>query len=951
MRPERPAGVERRRPLRRHRAALARMSAVAVVAALWSCGALTTLDHAAGDMRFAAWSRRPSGQLLIVDIDSASLTIDRSWPWSRNLYADIVDRLRAADAAAIALDVDLSTPGAADGDAAFERALERADGSVILASLLDPMASDDDARPLRIPIRRFADLSWPALVNQGNRNHGIVRDIARFEPVSDPRLLPQTSLPGLSTALVAPPPSPDRTFTIDYGIDAARIDRVSADALLGGRVDRERIAGRKVLIGATAPELGDFVSVPRFGFVPGVTLHALAAESLVQGRALRPVAPWLTLLACGLLLAAASTLGARFRLAGHLATLLAAAPLGEGLALALQHTVPLLPATAPLHAGLLCFALIAVAVEIDDRRVGLLRSRSEAERLRTILGRVVADNFAGIVVVDHDGAVRAISAAAASIIGLPPGLDGQMHYGAVLPGPLAAACAEALEGAADGAPGGVRPAPMREIRCTVRGGVGVILNCVVTPSRVPGPVGPDGRLGPERSAICLSFADVTEARAAEARLVTMAKVDALTGLSNRRVLVEGVEAALARPSQGGVTALLFFDLDRFRIVNDRLGHAGGDQLLVAVAQRLEGFADGGDLPARLGGDEFAVLVARPSEAEVRRFADELVAAVGGVHVLGPYEASIGISVGVALATGGGEAATLMREADAAMTVARAAGGDRAVVFDAAMERGAEDDRALEQDLRDGLRRGEFLVFYQRQVDLATDLITGVEALVRWPHPVRGFVSPAKFIPIAERTGLIEALGAWVLRQACHDAAGWPEPITVSVNLSAIQLSRGDLVATVFDALTASGLPAERLDLELTESLLMENDGAARDRLDRLRAAGIGLSLDDFGTGFSSLSYLRTFAIDKLKIDQSFVRGLPADRPAAAIIAAVVSLAGNLGLRVNAEGCETAEQLAQLKALGCDEVQGWFHGRPEPSALIVQSLLEQRERVMPAVAEA
>lgn len=946
MRPKRLVPAERRQTLRRHRAVLARMSAVAVVAALWSCDALTTLDHATGDMRFSAGSRRPSGQLLIVDIDAASLTVDRSWPWSRNLYADVVDRLRAADAAAIALDVDLSTPGAADGDAAFERALERADGSVILASLLDPTAADGETPPLRIPIRRFADLSWPALVNQGNRHHGTVRDIARFEPVSDPRLLPQTSLPGLSTALVAPPPSPDRTFTIDYGIDAAGIDRVSADALLGGRVPPERIAGRKVLIGATAPELGDFVSVPRFGFVPGVTLHALAAESLIQGRALRPVAPWLTLLACGLLLAAASTLGGRFRLAGQLATLLAAAPLGEGLALAAQRAVPLLPATAPLHAGLLCFALIAVAVEIDDRRIGLLRSRSEADRLRTILGRVVADNFAGIVVVDHDGAVRAISATAAAIIGLPPGLDGHPHYGAVLPGPLAAACAEALDG---GSSEGRPSRPTREIRCTVRGDVGVILNCVVTPSRVPGPVGPDGRLGPERNALCLSFADVTEARAAEARLVTMARVDALTGLSNRRVLVEGVEAALARPSEGGVTALLFFDIDRFRIVNDRLGHAGGDQLLAAVAGRLRSFADGGDLPARLGGDEFAVLVARPSEAEVRRFADDLAAAVGGVHVLGPYEASIGISVGVALATGGGEAATLMREADAAMAAARAAGGDRAVVFDAAMERGAEDDRALEQDLRDGLRRGEFLVFYQRQVDLATDLITGVEALVRWPHPVRGFVSPAKFIPIAERTGLIEALGAWVLRQACHDAAGWPEPITVSVNLSAIQLSRGDLVATVFDALAASGLPAERLDLELTESLLMENDGAARDRLDRLRAAGIGLSLDDFGTGFSSLSYLRTFAIDKLKIDQSFVRGLPADRPAAAIIAAVVSLADNLGLRVNAEGCETAEQLAQLKALGCDEVQGWFHGRPEPSALIVQSLLEQRERALPAEA--
>ncbi len=935
-----PATSDRSARSRRRRAGLARTFVVASVSCLGFFGALTGLDDAIDDARFRLWNRPPSGELLVVQIDARSLTVDRSWPWSRDLYAEIVRRLQADDAAAIALDVDLSTPGTPSGDAALEDALKKADGSVILASLRDPAEPGSHVRPLRVPIDRFQQNSWPALVNQDNRHHGVVRDMTRFEPVSDPRLPSVEALPGFSTLLVSPPANPDRTFTIDYGIDADRIDSVSADALLRGMVDRKRVAGRKVLVGATAPELGDFVSVPRFGVIAGITMHAIAAESLIAGRDLRPVAPWWTLLACGGLLAAAGAVACRFKLAGHLAVLAAAAALGEGVAIAVQGAWPLLPSTAPLHSGLLCFALIAVAVEIEDRRVNILRSRAEAERLRTILDRVIADNYAGIVVVDHDGTVRAISAVAAGIVGLPPGLEGPQPFHAVLPRPLAKLCAEALAGMAAGS---WRPRPAGELLCTLNGGAERTLDCVATPSRVPGPVGPYGSLGPERHAVCLSFADVTEQRAAQARLLTMARVDTLTGLYNRGVLMDEVAAALEQPVDGAVTALLFFDLDRFKVVNERLGHSVGDQLLAAVAGRLRGVLAGDDLAARLGGDEYAVLVRRPDEAEVMRFAEAVVGAVSGVHAVGPYEASIGVSLGVVTAGEGDDVRTLMRKADAAMAAARAAGGDRVALFDAAMERGAADDRALEHDLRQALGRGELSVVYQRQVDLATDLITGVEALVRWTHPERGAVSPAKFIPIAERTGLIESVGAFVLRRACRDAAAWPLPIKVSVNLSAVQLSRGDLVATVADALTESGLPAARLDLELTESLLMENDGAAQDRLDRLRAAGVHLSLDDFGTGYSSLSYLRTFAIDKLKIDQSFVRGLPDDKAAAAIIAAVVSLAGNLGLRVNAEGCETVEQLAQLKALGCHEVQGWFHGRPDPSDRIVQSLLEQQAR--------
>ena len=753
--------------LRRHRAIVGRVVSALVIGGLWLSGALGWLDHAIGDARFELWHTPPTGQVVVVDIDGASLTPERGWPWSRTIHAALIDALLARDAQSIAFDVDFSARTTPEGDGALEAALKRAEGSVILAALQQRVTQAEAHAQMvaTLPLPRFADNGWLASVNEWPDLDGRVRMVERSEPAGTLRL------PTLAMLLAAPPPGPDGSFAIDYGIDARQIRHVSADALLAGRTPREAIAGRKVLVGATALELRDFVAVPRYGPVPGVVLHAMAAESLLQGRALRRVAPWLTLLACALALGAAATLAGRFRLAGHLAVLALVAVGGEAVAVALQAAWPLLPETAPLQAGLLCFAGLAVAIEIDERRIGIVRSRSEANRLRAILDRVIEDNFTGIVVVDHDGTVRAISTAAAALIGASAPEGRPRRFDEVLPGPLAETCADALARAADDT---WWQRPAREIACTMPDGRRLTLDCVATPSRVPGPVGEDGRLGPERHAVCLSFADVTEARAAQAQLVALARIDALTGLANRRVLIAGIDAALAAAAAAegrgeGVVALVFLDLDRFKVVNDRLGHAKGDTLLAAVAARLAAAAAPGDHAARLGGDEFALLVARGTIDEVQASADALVRSLGGVHAIGPYEASIGVSAGIAVARGG-RAQDLMRDADAAMAAARRAGGDRACLSDAAMERGAEDDRAIEQDLRDALRRDEIQVVYQRQVDLSTDRVTGVEALARWRHPERGFVSPAVFIPMAERTGLIAALGAQVLRIACRDAA-------------------------------------------------------------------------------------------------------------------------------------------------------------------------------------
>jgi predicted signal transduction protein with EAL and GGDEF domain len=343
--------------------------------------------------------------------------------------------------------------------------------------------------------------------------------------------------------------------------------------------------------------------------------------------------------------------------------------------------------------------------------------------------------------------------------------------------------------------------------------------------------------------------------------------------------------------------------------------------------------------ARFGGDEFAVLWLKPAntaelEAAARRLIDEL----SRPYEVGGHRLSVGVSIGIALIEPSGkDVATVMKDADTALYRAKNDGGGSFRFFAASMDVALQARQKLEVELWDAHARGEFEVHYQPQFDLGTRCLTGVEALLRWRHPTRGFVSPAEFIPVAEEIGLMTALGEWVLRRACTEVSRWPGAIKVAVNVSPVQFTRGDLIAVADRALAASGLPPDRLELEITESLFIQENGAVRASMEELAARGIAFALDDFGTGYSSLSYIRKFPIAKIKIDRSFVSGIPHDREAIAIIQAVVALATNLGIRTNAEGLETAEQIKLLHLLGCNEGQGYGLGRPQPGADIVALL--------------
>jgi diguanylate cyclase (GGDEF)-like protein/PAS domain S-box-containing protein len=443
--------------------------------------------------------------------------------------------------------------------------------------------------------------------------------------------------------------------------------------------------------------------------------------------------------------------------------------------------------------------------------------------------------------------------------------------------------------------------------------------------------------------------EVTERKIAEEQLRRNAFHDPLTGLPNRLLFMERLTQRISRTKHDPAYqfAVLFLDLDRFKVINDSLGHMIGDQLLVAIARRLEACLGDQDTVARLGGDEFTILLENMQhEDDAIKVAERVQQALSHPFMLSGNEVFTSASIGITLSTTNFDRPEdLLRGSDIAMYRAKAQGKACHEVFDTDMHTHVVALMQLENDLRRAIERQDFELYYQPIVALATGKIMGFEALVRWQHPEQGLVSPAKFVPIAEETGLIIPLGQWVLREACCQLKKWHEafphesPLTVSVNLSSRQFSQPSLIGQIRQTLIDTGLDAHCLKLEITESAIMENTESAMDMLLQLKAMGIQLSVDDFGTGYSSLGYLYRFPMDLLKIDQSFISRVDVDGEKLELVRTIITLAWNLGMDVVAEGVETTKQLAQLKALKCEYAQGYLFSKPltkeNATALIMQ----------------
>ncbi|WP_457935418.1 EAL domain-containing protein [Mesorhizobium sp. 10J20-29] len=893
--------------------ALVYLFAVAAVTGNW----LRPLDERLADWRMGLLSRAPTADIVLVDIDARSISGLGQWPWQRQIHADIVDRLTTLDAVEIAFDIDFSAPSSPDQDAAFEAALKRASQPVILVAFDQRATAENSDAPLHQnrPIDRFAANAWVASVNVMPDADGKIRWLKYASAPSD------ASIPSLSTLLAGGMSDSDNAFRVDFGIRADQFDRVSVLDLLQGNVTRDRIAGKKVIVGAQATELRDIFNVPVHGFITGSALHALGAESIMQGRALSDTGDLAS--AFGLLL----ILGVVFFLIrqrgwrSKLSVLVGTSILIELAALSVQSFFPIEVWTAAWQVALGSMMLLTLLREIDLRRILIIVQRKQKANVQTILDRIIADNFAGVLVVDADGMILAASQAAAALLAKEGDLVG-LSVTDVLPPELASAFA------------GVQPVPgqaprgrPREVEVTSFGGSRTF-EVVVTPSWLSGGVDAKGSDLPDVLVTCLTFVDATERKQAEVRMAYLARFDPMTGLANRNQFEDQAKALLAEATDTRPCAMICIELDRFKSVNDTLGQSFGDKLFGAVAGRLATIAPSGSVVARLGGTDFAILLSGPdTRGHAVAIAEQLARPDAQSYQIEDRQAVITMSVGIANQTPGDtDALSLLKQADTALHQAKQAGGNCYFVYHSAMVTDLERRRQLEIDLWEAFKKDEFDVYYQPQIGLDDGRVIGAEALVRWQRACGDYVSPAEFIPVLESIGLMEAVGRKILEKACAAATRWPDSIKVAVNVSSVQFTRDDLAATVSEILHQTGLPGERLELEITESLFLTANKSVKATLKKVRAMGVSFALDDFGTGYSSLSYVQKFPINKIKIDRSFIVGVPNDPGSVAIVRAVAALAESLGMRMMAEGIARDEQISILRLLGCHEGQGFLFSK-------------------------
>ncbi|MEA2805624.1 MAG: hypothetical protein QOE49_5719 [Rhodospirillaceae bacterium] len=446
--------------------------------------------------------------------------------------------------------------------------------------------------------------------------------------------------------------------------------------------------------------------------------------------------------------------------------------------------------------------------------------------------------------------------------------------------------------------------------------------------------------------VVVTYEDITERSLAEGKIFHMARHDALTELPNRRLFHEELEHALQHADAGESVAVLYLDIDNFKNVNDTLGHPVGDELLKQIAGRLRVAVRVADTVARLGGDEFAIIQNRLVQpVNATDLAVRIVELIGEPYLIDGHQIVVGTSIGIALSPlDGNEAHQLLKNADLALYRAKAEGRGTHRYFEVEMDARVKQRHAVEKDLRRALAMGEFELFYQPFIKIASEEIAGFEALLRWKHPERGMIAPNDFIPTAEETGMIIPIGEWVMRTACNEAATWPRQVTIAVNLSPVQITSRNLVAVVKSALAESGLSASCLELEITETVMLQDDEKTMRVLNELHDLGVRISMDDFGTGYSSLSLLRKFPFDKIKIDRSFVSEMADRDDSLAIIRAVSAIGVSLGMLTTAEGVETRDQFELVKKEGCTEAQGYLFSRPKPAGEIAALFAENTRRV-------
>ncbi|WP_404402813.1 EAL domain-containing protein [Pelagibacterium halotolerans] len=875
----------------------------ALIASLWN-----PLGRPLADARFALRDQPATGNLVFVALDTKSLETVGVWPWPRSLYGQLIDALLTSGARDVFIDVDFSAKSTEPQDARLEAALEASGGYAYLAAFGQQARNGE--RHDTLPLPRFLAHVDPFSVNIIVDAAGMARQVPGAVRIGD------TTVRSLAATL-HPAKALAPAIDIDFGIAAASIPTISATDILDGTASPDIFLGKSVIVGASALELQDFFFTPGQGALPGAVIQALAAESVAQNRQLSSTGPAPALAIMAVFLALMLFTHHRLDLWRALAMTIGTAIGVEVSAHIAYQLSAVMVETGPLMAGLAVYALWRVLSEAHIRQFVIERLRGERNQMREVLGRVVDDNFDGVIVVDNNHRIVAASSFAKSWLG--QNLVGT-RAADVLPRPFLDDLRKTFEQTPQTA-ANASIARERDIR--MPNGTFTI-EYVITVSQVP-----HARAG-DRTFATLTFRDVTARRAHETELRYLADHDALTGALSRPSFVKLLEQKMHGLPPDTELGVLVIDLRRFKSVNATLGHQFGDMMLRQVVKRLG--AAGHKTVARLGGDRFAIaLSGSDARANATTVFAEIVGLLGAPFNLSGHHAVIGVSGGWAFAGDAGEGGeVLLRHADMALTAASARPGDQMAIFDARMDEDISIRRGIEQEMRTALHLGQFTLHYQPQFRLGDKHPVGAEALIRWHHPQKGLVRPDHFIPVAEETGLIADIGRFALETACRQATAWSDTLSVAVNVSPVQFELSDVVADVRTALRKSGLAPERLEIEITEGVLLTHKGSAIKTLETLSAIGVKIAIDDFGTGFSSLAYLSELPFDVLKIDKSFVDAMHESPSARSVVESIVALGKKLGKTVLAEGIETADQVRLLAKSGCDAGQGYLYSRPVPA---------------------
>lgn len=876
-------------------------------------GIETGLQNALSDLRFRLLPRDATGRVAVVAIDPDSIRRIGVWPWPRRLHGELIHRLVAAGAQDIALDIDFSTPSDPASDKAFADALQSAGGSVVLPSFSQRQASGRDGRTyLNRPLGPFADQSWPALVNVAVERDGRVRRYS-FGDKFGGEFVP--SMAAMLAGVVASTAAP---FVIDFGIRAGSIPTVSyADVLAADPRALARLNGRKVIVGGTALELGDRFSVPNGAVMAGPVLQALAADALLQNRAIQPTSAVVTALGLAAL-ALIMTLAWRALPAGRRVLLLVGlAAAIEATALVVQARLPVAPDTSLLLIAILTYLAAVALDEINIR--GLLGRVSERrfQRIANALGD-------GLVCTDARRAVTVWNAGASAMFGRKATEMVGGRFEAVVP----------MIDPRTGVAISLADLPLHDLQAP--GGKVVELEG----RRASGEVFPieaciSGWQGADGIHYGAILRDISARKREAERIRYLAEYDTLTGLPNRHTLRQSLTDAIGSAASGPRNvALLLVGIDKFQHINDLLGHATGDEVLRAVADRLRNEAAPGDLVARLGGDEFAIVVVGADIADrVAALAQRIANAFKPPLLAAQREHRVSVRIGAAMFPEHGRTADeLLGNSHLALCRAKATARGQHVLYNSAIRDELEARLQLEAELALAAARDEFELFYQPQVRLADRKVIGAEALIRWRHPRRGLVPSGEFMPVVNTSPSSSLIAAWVLRAACAQGRRWElagHPLRIGVNLAPSLMQSGDLAGLVEQTLAQTGFSAHLLELEVTEDILLADTEKASAIFRRIQALGVRVVFDDFGTGYASLSYLRDYPLDGLKIDRSFVMGLQPGSQDGAIVAATIGLAGHLGISVIAEGIEDEDRARTLLQMGCGEGQGFHFGRPMP----------------------